>query len=146
MNIIKYVAKWRLSQVFFSERRLTGEFGLREHSFFLLRLSWLCWLRVTEKFYCWCTCVKDILNIDIYLCAKTLIIQFHHEIQISIIQFIMQLWNDIYSVYIHLYTHTHIYIHTWKWHFFILPKWTFQTKGVISFIRTQVRPSHTQWY
>lgn len=51
--------------------------------------------------------MKDVLSINMYLCAKTLIMKFHYEIQILIIQLIMQLYNDIYSIYI--YTHTHIY-------------------------------------
>lgn len=55
--------------------------------------------------------MKNILNTDIYLCAKTFIMQFNYEIQISIVQFIMQLYNDIYSIYIYTYTYT------WKRYF-----------------------------
>lgn len=34
--------------------------------------------------------------------------QSHYEIQILIIQFMMQLYNDIYSIYLHIYTHIHV--------------------------------------
>lgn len=50
--------------------------------------------------------MKDILDNDIYLFTKTFIMQSNFEIQILIIQFMMQLYNDIYSIY----TYTHIYI------------------------------------
>lgn len=54
--------------------------------------------------------MKDILNNDRCLCTKTFITQSHYEIQILIIQFMMQLYNDIYSIYMHIYIHTYIYI------------------------------------
>lgn len=59
--------------------------------------------------------MKDILNNDIYLCTETFIMQSHYEIQTLIIQFMMQLYNDIYSIYLHIYTH--IYVSVSKRHF-----------------------------